>query len=836
MTLAKTITKTLDIDVEDVKIDLTATIKSYDLTDTKFIFDIHSSNGLTVDLTGSTAMYIVEYVHNSQTYAIQGDITVVNSTKISFNLPEDLKGYKGTVLIGLYVKLTDGTKIDIKDIAVRIEPSIMDKGIDFTAKTYFEDFESVKAEVVLEGKKAKTNINAVVSDVNGYAESQKQIIHNTVTDVQSTGNKAKNDINAVLPSVQAKVSAINTELAKIDENMPDLYVAYADDINGSGFSKTDTTKLYKGYGVKNSNIATDYRWERNADNLQVGGRNLIKNTSKEIKNISRDAWWFVASNGYTVDFNLLEHLGKTLTFRVWIENPTDVCWMQIWVKDKLLKTGKSIQAGQSGYSQFTIDVPKDGITNWNLVIGNDKTGTQLSYGYKNLKCEVGNIPTDWSPAPEDQVSQVELDELKSYIGYTDSDIYGVEIDMTNRRFKRLSGAIGKNGGADFDNINAYKRRRCILTNDGVVLAYHGESNYTENGATTAQIVKNGTTYPIGTPVQVMVEQPKFYYKVVPLVLEPIANGKGYHMRKGRYYISDYPKSGFKVHPAFVRNGVEHEKIYLSAYEGSIYDKSANSYLLNDEQVADFSADLLSSIANAKPCSGLTQNLARANVRLLAHNRGNGWEQQTIQTASLTQLLFLIEYAKFNMQDVLGMGATQKRDDGTSNLAENTGSTTTLGNASGAVTNSNSIQIVSYRGEENPYGNIWKFVDGINVMAKGIHAVYVADHDFNDKQSTGSYTDVGFTLAKTTGFVSAFGYSQDYDWLFLTSETTGNSSVPVGDYFWQNYAATDDGGWRTVLLGASWNGGSYAGGFGWSVDLPSVLRHRTLSGRLVYLGG
>ena len=650
MTLAKAITKTLDVDVDDVRIDLTATIKSYDLTDTKFIFDIQSSNGLTIDLTGSTAMYIVEYVHNSQTYAIQGDITVVNSTKISFNLPEDLKGYKGTVLIGLYVRLTDGTKIDIKDIAVRIEPSIMDKGIDFTAKTYFEDFETVKAEVILEGEKAKTSINAVVTDVNGYATSQKQIIHNTVIDVQSTGNKAKNDINAVLPTVQAQVSELKTEI----ENLPDIPEVYTD-----------------------------------------------------------------------------------------------------------------------------------------------------------------------------------IAEIKSYIGYTDTDIYGVEIDMTNRRFKRLSGAVGKNGGADFDNINAYKRKRCILTNDGVVLAYHGEENYTESGATTAQIVKNSTTYPIGTPVQVMVEQPKFYYKVVPLVLEPIANGKGYHMRKGRYYISDYPKSGFKVHPAFVRNGVEHEKIYLSAYEGSIYDKSASAYLLNDEQVADFSADMLSSVANAKPCSGLTQNLTRANARILAHNRGNGWEQQTIQTVSLTQLLFLIEYAKFNMQDVLGMGATQKTDNGSTNMAEKKGGTTNLGNASGAVTNSNSIQIVSYRGEENPFGNIWKFVDGVNVMASGKHDVYITDHDFNDKQSTGNYADVGFTLAKANGYVSAFGYSQDFDWLFLTSETTGNSSVPVGDYFWQNYTATDDGGWRTVHLGADWNGGSGAGGFGWAVSYSSVTRDRYLSGRLVY---
>ncbi|RBR32278.1 hypothetical protein EB06_01161 [Enterococcus cecorum] len=503
-------------------------------------------------------------------------------------------------------------------------------------------------------------------------------------------------------------------------------------------------------------------------------------------------------------------------------------------KESYYQTFDDIVADINGYADSQKQIIRNTVID--VQSTGDKAKNDINAVLPTVQTQVSDLKTEIENLPDIPEVYTDLAEIKSYIGYTDTDIYGVEIDMTNRRFKRLSGAIGKNGGTDFDNINAYKRRRCILTNDGTVLAYYGESNYTESGATTAEIVKNGTTYPIGTPVQVMVEQPKFYYKVVPLALEPTANGKGYHMRKGRYYISDYPKSGFKVHPAFIRNGVEHEKIYLSAYEGSIYDKSASAYLLNDEQAADFSADLLSSIANAKPCSGLTQNLTRANVRLLAHNRGNGWEQQTVQTVSLTQLLFLIEYAKFNMQDVLGPGATGKTDDSTSNLAEPTGATTTLGNQSGHVTNGNNIQIFSYRGEENLYGNIWKFIDGINVMANGIHAAYVADHDFNDKQSTGSYTDVGFTFAKTSGYVSAFGYSQEFDWLFLTSETTGNSSVPVGDYFWQNYTATDDGGWRTVQLGAYWNGGSGAGGFYWIVGSPSVHRNRNLSGRLVYLGG
>ena len=125
----------------------------------------------------------------------------------------------------------------------------------------------------------------------------------------------------------------------------------------------------------------------------------------------------------------------------------------------------------------------------------------------------------------------------------------------------------------------------------------------------------------------MVEQPKFYYKVEPLLLEAIVGGKGYHLRKANYYVSDFKFSGFKLHPTFLINGVEKDFIYHSAFEGSIYDTSANAYLFADEQVADFNADKLCSIANAKPCSGLTQLLTRPNIRKFSkQNRGSGWQQ------------------------------------------------------------------------------------------------------------------------------------------------------------------------------------------------------------------
>ena len=410
-------------------------------------------------------------------------------------------------------------------------------------------------------------------------------------------------------------------------------------------------------------------------------------------------------------------------------------------------------------------------------------------------------------------------DLKGYIGYTEDDIYGVEADFENNKFTRLAGAVGKNPGADFDSINAFGgRRRCNLADNGTVNAYYGDAGYKEDGS-------NG---------QVMVEQPKFYYKVVPLQLEPITDGIGYHLRKARYYISDTPKPGFKVHPAFVRNGKEVEKIYLSAYEGCIYDVSAGKYLLNDEQVADFNADKLSSIAYAKPASGRSQNLTRANSRKLANNRGAGWQLSDVLSASVTQILFIIEYASFDTQANIGLGVVNKTDDGTTNMSESTGATTNLGNTSGMAgmaAGTNGLVSVTYRGEENFWGNTWKWIDGLNIECKGIHQAYWADHDFQDNIKTSPYKNCGFTLAKSNGYVSAFGYSEDCDFLFLPTETLGNSSLPIGDYFYQDHASS---GWRVSHLGGRWSDGSYAGGFYWGVNISSAFRGRSIGGRLLYV--
>ena len=433
--------------------------------------------------------------------------------------------------------------------------------------------------------------------------------------------------------------------------------------------------------------------------------------------------------------------------------------------------------------------------------------------------------------------QAEITDIQSYIGYTDADIYGVEVDFKNKKFTRLAGAVGKTPGDAFNGVKAFGgRKRCNVTDEGKVVAYFGDAGYSETGVLTSAITKgegdNIRTYAAKTKVQVMVEQPKFYYKVVPLELEKIQGGKGFHMRKARYYVSDTMKAGFKLHPAFIKDGKEKNFIYLSAYEGCTYDTSASAYKLNDAQDVDWTDDVLASIANAKPTSGLTQNGATRNgFRTIAAKRGLGWSQETVQAATATELLFLIEYASFDMQSKIGAGVTTKTDDGATSMTEITGATTTLGNKSGQVINTNGYSVVAYRGEENPFGNIWKWIDGINVYNKNEGSVYIADHGFKDDTNAAPYSDAGITICGSNGYVSAFAYNEDFDWLFIASEVLGNSSLPVGDYFWQNKAYN---GYTVAILGGGWLSGSHAGGFYWYVYYASGNRYRDVGGRLLYV--
>lgn len=143
--------------------------------------------------------------------------------------------------------------------------------------------------------------------------------------------------------------------------------------------------------------------------------------------------------------------------------------------------------------------------------------------------------------------------------------------------------------------------------------------------------------------------------------------------------------------------------------------------------------------------------------------------------------------------------------------------------------------VCWRGKENFWGNIWKFVYGINIWGNGKmgggQPYICSDFNFAENKNSGNYEGAGFTATNVAGYISAMGYSTICDWLFIASECTGNSSLPVGDY---TYITQNLNGYRIALLGGHWDGGGSAGAFCWNLDNGVGYRGRSIGGRLVYI--
>lgn len=429
-------------------------------------------------------------------------------------------------------------------------------------------------------------------------------------------------------------------------------------------------------------------------------------------------------------------------------------------------------------------------------------------------------------------------DIRAYLGITADDIVGIQVDYKNKTFKRLAGAANLTKGSDFDKFTMFGgRKRCNVADDGSIVAWYGDADYKEDGS-------------MG---QVMVYQPKFYYLVCPVEYDPIDTGIGYHLRKANYYVSEKPRAGFRLHPAFYdASGNEIDYFLTSAYEGSIYDASASAYLLNDEQVMNTGEDKFSSIAGARPASGSSHNLTRPNIEAMAQNRGTNWHGDLIKQVSAEQMLMIIEMGMMNLQTAIAQGVVSlpwtTGSDTTSSYAAATGSTASLGNGTGRAEKTTTYEggvakeytvdgktSVCWRGKENFWGNIWKFVYGINIWGNGKmgggQPYICSDFSFAESKNSGNYEPAGFTVTNANGYISAMGYSTACDWLFIASECLGNSSLPVGDY---TYITVNLNGYRIALLGGYWTNGGNAGGFYWYLNSGVGNRVRHLGGRLVYI--
>ena len=432
----------------------------------------------------------------------------------------------------------------------------------------------------------------------------------------------------------------------------------------------------------------------------------------------------------------------------------------------------------------------------------------------------------------------EEDLIKSLIAsgvYEDNNIIGIEIDYTNKTFTRLQGAVGLEPGPNFNSWKMYsQRQRCVIDFDNHIVAKFGDADYLMEEAMAGH-GKNTTD---------IVYQPKFYYMRVPIIMTDNSYG-GKTIRKEQLYLSDTPKAGFKIHPAFVdANGDELDYILISTFEGN------NAMDYRDEVINDFNdtSNYLQSIISAKPISGENKNFTIENAEKLAQNRGAEWHITDLEIESLNQMLMLVEFGTLNAQAALELGSVSLPNTANTNCAAQTGSTSLRHNDSGAaeetyvpVNGTMNVytdvgkRCVSYRGFENPWGNIWRMVGGAQVLGISSNESiggHLLKKSHGSNFNSGAFTDTGIKIPNSYDWISGFNYISEYDWLFIPAESTGaNSALPVGDSFW---VTPNNRQANKILIGGAWSFGDVCGPFCYAFDTRDTAYSYACSARLMFI--
>ena len=270
--------------------------------------------------------------------------------------------------------------------------------------------------------------------------------------------------------------------------------------------------------------------------------------------------------------------------------------------------------------------------------------------------------------------------------------------------------------------------------------------------------------------------PEFYYKVV----DDAANKKRY------YYVSSMKISGFEKHPGSGR--------YVGRYNtGSGHvSRTGKSPLVS---------------------------ITRASARSGAKSKGSGWYEYDYASWCAIGLLYIVEYADWNTQSKIGKGYSS------GSSAISSGGTDSMTYHTGRASGTDGATAVQYRHIENPWGNVFDWVDGVNFNGSTVY-VCTDPAKYADDTSDG-YTNAG-TRASSSGYISALGASTTAPWAIYPSSAGGSETTYIPDYSWTS------SGWRVLCVGGGWENGSRAGLFCFSGNDVSSNSYSNVGARLMFI--
>ena len=371
----------------------------------------------------------------------------------------------------------------------------------------------------------------------------------------------------------------------------------------------------------------------------------------------------------------------------------------------------------------------------------------------------------------------------SYTGYTLElsyvKVFGVcwNYNAQSTALTRLKKATDPNGLVNVD----------ITTNPAPAVGTGAGSSPFDNylpwsGMDEYNIINNAVSYKKGqsgfsrSSYDTVVFIPEYYFRII----DDAANKKRY------FYIADKAKSGFTKHPGSGK--------YVGRYNtiSGHYSKTGAAPLVN---------------------------LTRASARSGARGKGSKWSEYDFASWCAVWLLYLVEFSDWDSQSKIGRGYV----DG-NNSAISSGGTDSMTYHTGRAAGTNGKTAVQYRHIENPYGNVFEFIDGIN-FSDGTVYVCLNPASYADDTAT-NYTNIGSKI-QSDGYITAIGVAAAMPWAFYPTAVGGSETTYIPDYAYYN------SGWRVLFVGGYWNDGGTAGLFFFNANYSSSSTGSSVGARLLF---
>lgn len=278
---------------------------------------------------------------------------------------------------------------------------------------------------------------------------------------------------------------------------------------------------------------------------------------------------------------------------------------------------------------------------------------------------------------------------------------------------------------------------------------------------------------------VLVKIPEFYYKIEK-------SGNIF-----RYYVADGPVDGFDLHPG--------SGCYICRYE-------------------------MGTLNGATPtgCSGrgLLVGHTRDTFRTFVKNAAPRFQLYDFAAWCAVGLLYRVEFADWDSQKKMGQGIVNDA------YSHKTGETDAMvyhtGRAAGGLINTAAVQ---YRWIENPWGNVFEWIDGINVNNR-VPYICTEPESYAD-DTTSNYTSSGITLPNS-GWIKGLGFSSVFPWALLPDTTGGGSATTyIPDYI------NSSAGWSVVDVSGCYTNASIAGLFFFDASQSSGISSQYIGARLQF---